>query len=261
MKVITLLNEKGGVGKTTLATHIAMGIARRGKTVVLVDSDAQGHATMMLGAERAPGIYELVVRRQQWKDAVVQIAPEFYGGEKGGSLLLLPSNVETRAIPNIVQDTTVLAMRLAELREYVDVVIIDTPPTPSMLHGSAYMATDYVLYPTQCHYLSIDGFQQAMGRLDAATKQRQAVGLAPIQVMGIVPTMYRSQTVDQQENLSDLQDAHGTKVWEPLANRTAWTEATTFVVPVWSVEGGNRAAAEINRVIDRVMATLYVETG
>ena len=62
MKIVTLLNEKGGVGKTTLATHLAAGLAIRGKRVILVDADPQGHATIAFGLSKEPGFYDLIVR-------------------------------------------------------------------------------------------------------------------------------------------------------------------------------------------------------
>ena len=70
MKTITLLNEKGGVGKTTLAIHIAAGLAIRGKRVVLVDADAQANSTSQLQIAEAPGIHDLLVREAEWNDVL-----------------------------------------------------------------------------------------------------------------------------------------------------------------------------------------------
>lgn len=113
MKVITLLNEKGGVGKTTLATHLAMGMAARGAKVLLVDGDPQGHATIRCGVKKSPGLYELLVRDAQWREVVVNVAPEKFGipGEvlPAGRLWVLPSNVETRNIANSISESSLLA--------------------------------------------------------------------------------------------------------------------------------------------------------
>src|SRR5690242_15083890 len=98
MKIITLLNEKGGVGKTTLAVHIAAGLAARGERVVLVDADAQGHATVMLGMSNEPALHDLLVREASFKDTLRFVAPEVYApyGESKGQLFLLPGDTETR---------------------------------------------------------------------------------------------------------------------------------------------------------------------
>ena len=78
MKIITLLNEKGGVGKTTLATHIAAGLAFRGFRVVLVDADPQGHATVALGLPKEPGLYDLLVRDAPFKSVLRFIPAQVY---------------------------------------------------------------------------------------------------------------------------------------------------------------------------------------
>ena len=76
MKVITLLNEKGGVAKTTMAVHAAAGLAIKGYKVVLIDADAQGHATIALGRQKEPGFYDLIVRGAPFDKVLRRINPE-----------------------------------------------------------------------------------------------------------------------------------------------------------------------------------------
>ncbi|NWF71270.1 MAG: AAA family ATPase [Chloroflexi bacterium] len=113
MITFSLINEKGGIGKTTLATHIAAGLAIRGYRVLLIDADPQGHATFSFGLEKRGGLFDLLVRDAAFKD--VLLAPPltaFAPDPIRGRLFLLPSNVETRAIPNLIDDVTLLAKRL-----------------------------------------------------------------------------------------------------------------------------------------------------
>src|SRR5574341_504243 len=145
MKVITVTSEKGGTGKTTLATHLAAGLAARGKRVLLVDGDPQGHATLSLGLAKGPGLYNLLVRGVDMRYEVVMPAPGpetppptpprkrrgeleergYRSAEQaGGRLYVLPGNEESYAIPTLVNDAEALADALGEAAETLDVTII-----------------------------------------------------------------------------------------------------------------------------------------
>ena len=218
MQIITLLNEKGGVGKTTLATHIAAGLAIKGYRVILADADPQGHASVALGVNRAPGLYDLLVRNESFADVLVPVNPAIIqvpGQPLAGQLYVIPSNEETRAIPLVTSDGAVVYDRFNEIRDVVDVVIFDTSPTPSLLHSAIYMATDSIVYPTECEYLSLDGLVQSLKRRDPIQSEREKMGLGIIEIMGIVPTKYRSQTVLHTRNIETLRKHYGNKVWNP----------------------------------------------
>ena len=255
MKVITLLNEKGGVGKTTLAVHIAAGLAHRGHRVVLVDADPQGHATVMSGLRKEPGIYNLLVRDSAFRDTMRFIQPEQYqipGQTVEGELFVVPSNIETRNIANSISDAFAVSDRFEELAGVIDFVVCDTSPTPSLLHGSIYLATDFIIYPTKCEYLSFDGLVESIRHREAAQAHRDKWNLAPIEVLGIVPTMYRKQTVEHSENLKELRSQFGELVWPPVHQRTIWTEAVTMRQPVFAIAPETKAAAEALALVDRV---------
>lgn len=103
MKVIAIVNEKGGVAKTTTAVTVACGLAARRRRVVLIDTDEQGHVCRALGLAKAPGFFELMQRNKPWKDVLVPIPPEKFlapgrARMSGGHLLIVPSDVETRAM-------------------------------------------------------------------------------------------------------------------------------------------------------------------
>lgn len=255
MKIITLLNEKGGVGKTTLATHIATGLAVRGYRVILVDADPQGHATVALGINRSPGLYNLLVREESFRDNLQLVPPQTYeipGQTTKGQLYVVPGNNETRAIPLMTSDGLVVLKRFSELREHVDVVIFDTSPTPSLLHASIYMATHSIVYPTECEFLSLDGLKMSLQHKDSIQPTREQWGLPNLEVLGIVPMKYRAATVLHSHNLQSLQRYYGDKVWEPLALGTIWGEASQRRRPVFHLAPDSRASDEIWSVVDRV---------
>ena len=107
-RIISIASQKGGVGKTTIATHIAAGLAVRGMRVLLVDADPQGHATVSLGLQKEPGLYDLLVRDATFKSVLRFIPPKSYqipNQAVNGQLFVLPSNVETRNIANSISDS------------------------------------------------------------------------------------------------------------------------------------------------------------
>lgn len=259
MKTITLLNEKGGVGKTTLSTHLASYLALNGKKVVLVDADAQAHATVTLGIAKSSGFYDLMVRDDPFQSVLRMVSPEVYEHpdfEPQGALYLVPSNVETRNIANSISDAFAIAEKFREIEDFVDVVIFDTSPTPSLLHGAIYLATDAILYPTKCEFLSFDGLVESIKHRSQAESHRKRWGLEPIELMGIVPTMFRSKTAEHTENLSEMKKMFGESVWEPIPLRTIWTEITRMHSMVWTAASNSFAAADAMALGKRFMEEL-----
>ena len=259
MKIITLLNEKGGVGKTTLSTHIASYLALKGMKVILVDADAQAHATVTLGIAKSSGFYDLMVRDESFQSVLRMVSPEVYevpGEEVKGALYLIPSNVETRNIANSISDAFAIAEKFDEIRDVVDVVVFDTSPTPSLLHGAIYLATDAILYPTKCEFLSFDGLVESMKHRTQAETHRKRWGLDPIQMLGIIPTMYRGTTLEHEENLQEMKKMFGNAVWKPIPQRTIWTEITRMHSMVWTVAPQSQAAHDAFTLGERFVQEL-----
>jgi chromosome partitioning protein len=260
--VVNITNEKGGTGKTTLSVNMASGLAARGRRVLVIDCDPQGHATVRLGMKKEPSIYNLLVRDEEWARCVRAVPPERFGipGETlpTGKLWVVPSNVETRNIAQSLGDAMVVRERLEELDGTVDVVIIDTSPTPSLLHGAFYSATDYIVYPTELAYTSFDGLVESIRHRMAADKAREAKwGIPPITVAGVVPTKYRSQTNEQKSNLDTLHQQFGSLVWNPIPMRTLWQESESRALPVYAMDPNSEAAGDVWELVDRLESVIY----
>ena len=129
MKALTLLNEKGGVGKTTLAVHIAAALAIRGKQVLLIDADAQANCSGSLDMPVEPMFYNWLVRDFDWSHSLLPVPKDrFSSGQTGckGALYLLPGSTESGAIPLVIGDPLAIHYRMAEIEDWADVVVFDT---------------------------------------------------------------------------------------------------------------------------------------
>ena len=262
MQVITLVNEKGGVGKTTLAVHLAAGLAARGLRVMVMDADPQAHSTIRLGVAKAPKFYDLLVRHDSFSNCAVGIKPERFGfvGETlpTGKLWVVPGNIETRTVNDNMDDMWTIWTRLQELKGAVDVVIFDTSPTPSLLHGSIYLASDGLLIPTKLTHNSFDGLVGTMQRLERGSKIRQQMGMSNLRIMGIVPIAYEKNTIEHNRNLEALQKQYSETVWNPVTKRIIWQETESRALPVWALEPSSPAAADAFEIIDQMEGQLNV---
>lgn len=257
MKILAFHNEKGGVGKTTLATHIAAGLAIRGKRTLLVDADPQGHATVAMNLKKEPMLHDLLVRDMPFQQAVRRVEPDVYappGETVKGELLAIPSDISTRVIPLMTSDVMVVRNRFTELDNVIDVIIFDTAPTPSLLHGSIYMTTDAIIYPTKCEYLSFDGLVESMKHKDEASRARKNLGLEEIKVGGIVPTMYRTGTQADDYGIEVLKERFGKLVWPAVKLRTVWNQASFARRILFNFAPETKAAAEAWRMVEMTEA-------
>lgn len=234
MKVLTFLNEKGGVGKTTMAATIGAGLAIQGYRVLMIDADPQGHLTIAYGVKKQHSLYDLLVRDADFNDpGIVQPIPaELYAMPTSksdtGRLFIVPGNRETRLVAQAL-DSEMFAIRkkMAELEQAnaVDVVIFDTSPTPSALHALIFLATQYIIYPTEVTYLSFDGLVASIQSTTGYSNKKKESGLEEIKLMGIVPTKFRPKTLEHQEKYVSLKKGFGDLVWHPMPQSVVWEEA------------------------------------
>jgi chromosome partitioning protein len=257
LKVITLLNEKGGVGKTTLAVHIAAGLAAHNHRVLLVDADPQGSATRSLGLDWFGGLYRYIVQDASPKEVTAFLDPDAYladGMQSDGYLAVMPGNEETGNITNTAkgQELDVFDRKMMALEPAFDYIVVDTNPTPSALHAIIALGSDYVVVPTMLETLSLDSFGKTISHLAKFQENRTRLLSKELRILGIVPTMAILNTIEHSENLKLLTEEYGNKVWDPIGRRIAWSEATTFRVPVWMLNSSDRATDEAWGLVERV---------
>ena len=193
-RIITVSNQKGGVGKTTTAVNIAADLAVKGMRVLVVDLDPQGNASTALGVEHhngVPGSYEVLVDDESVAD-LVQQSPEH------PNLLCLPASINLAGaeidMVSVPDREKVLARALAEYAQQaqprIDFVFIDSPPSLGLLTINALVAASEVLVPIQCEYYALEGVTQLIANID-----RVKTALNPaLQVSSILLTMFDNRT-------------------------------------------------------------------
>lgn len=253
MRVISLVNEKGGIGKTTLAITLAAGLAARGHRIVLVDADNQAHSTISLRIRPAPALYNLLINGTSWEESLVFIPGENYENHGEGQLFVLPSDESTRNIPNQMKSPLVIRDRFFELDDLVDAIIVDTSPSITALHTGLYFASHYIIYPTQCEYLSIAGLQRSLEHRAKAEQVGKERNIPTASVLAIVPNMFEGRESVQYQNLGWLKGKYGDElVWPPIRKGTVWKQASQMRQPVFTLDRNSKAAMEASRFIEAV---------
>jgi chromosome partitioning protein len=230
-RVLAVANQKGGVGKTTTSVNLAAGLAQAGKRVLLVDLDPQGNATMGSGIDKsklARTVYHVLL-------GLGEIAGIRTRSEQGG-YDLLPANrelagaeVELVGLPNREGR---LRAALATVENDYDFVLIDCPPSLSLLTVNAFVAAEQVLIPMQCEYYALEGLSDLVG-----TIKRVRGNLNPrLEIAGLLRTMFDPRNTLAHQVSQQLEQHFGDKVYKTLVPRNVrLAEAPSYGAPavVW----------------------------
>jgi chromosome partitioning protein len=211
-RVIAFANQKGGVAKTTSTLNLAVAFAEQGHKVLAVDLDPQGNLTMSQGLnpdEIERSMYDVLVHRLPIENVI-------HHGEVDLAVSSIDLAGAELALSGMIGRERALEKALISVRDVYDFVLVDTPPSLGLLTINALVASNGVIVPVQCEYLSLRGLVQLENTLSMIREN-----LNPeVGIQGILPTMYDSRTLHSREAVEILQENFGDLVFKTRIRKT-----------------------------------------
>ena len=212
MQTIAIVNQKGGVGKSTTAVNLGVGLTQLGKKVLLVDADGQANLTEMLGWQQPDELSPTLATMLERVIADKPIAPEEGVLHHAEGVDLMPANIELSGLEvslvNTMSRETVLRTYLSEVRRSYDYILIDCSPSLGMLTLNALTAADKVIIPVQAHYLPVKGLEQLLKTVSKVQRQLNS----NLQVSGILLTMVEGRTNFAKDISNLVRQAYGQSI-------------------------------------------------
>lgn len=241
-KIISITNQKGGVGKTTTTINLGAALAELGKRVLIIDLDPQGNASTGLGIEledRALTTYELLLDDVPLNDVIYQTDHT--------GLFIVPATVDlSSADMELVSNEKRSFLLHDALRQpsmadfHLDYILIDCPPSLNLMTVNAMVASDSVLIPLQSEFFALEGLSQLM----LTIREVRSSANTALRIEGIVLTMYDARNNLSQQVEQDARDNLGELVFQTIIPRNVRvSEAPSFAMPVISYDSASKGAS------------------
>ena len=242
-RVLTVSNQKGGVGKTTTTVNVAAALAAVGAKVLVIDLDPQGNASTALGVPHTadiPSVYDVLIDEFPLAD-IVQVSPE------SPNLLCAPSTIhlagaEIELVSQVAREhrlKTALDEYLATVEERIDFVLIDCPPSLGLLTINAFTAAGELLIPIQCEYYALEGLSQLLGTVRMIQKHLNPT----LTLSTIVLTMYDGRTRLAHQVAEEVREHFAKEVLDTVIPRSVRvSEAPSFGQTVIAYDGQSAGA-------------------
>ncbi len=254
-KIISIVNQKGGVGKTTTSVNLACAVAEAGKKVLLVDMDSQANASTSYGVSLKSlthSVYDVLVNDNDIKEAIIHT--QYFGVD------LLPSHIDLAGaeIEMVVMDSReyLLKKALNQIRHLYDFIFIDCPPSLGLLTLNALAASNSVLIPIQPEYFALEGVSKLINTIRQVKK-----GINPSLCMeGILLTMYDGRLNLTLQVAEEVKRFFGDKVYKNVIPRNVrLCEAPSHGMPVFAYDRYSRGALTYRELAKEFLANQEVK--
>lgn len=246
-RVISVLNYKGGTGKTTTVVNLSAGLAMRGDRVLCIDLDAQGSLATYLGVEHKPALAQLLLGQASWKSCVVPVRQNFdlIPGDASllqaeGSLWRMSDNGGARKI---------LLERMQGVAGY-DFIILDHSPSASLLNESGLRFSSQVIVPVAMNYLALVGTQQVIQTLNTMDR----IPDHDIELALVLPTLFFNRLRKDREVMEILQRYFAGKVADPIRSSVRLAEAPGHKKSIYEYAPKSAGAFDYALLVERVAA-------
>ena len=226
-KIVSVANQKGGVGKTTTTVNLSTILAKRGKKVLLIDTDPQGNATSGLGIEKESDLstYDLLITDVAAEDIIQETAIK--------NLYITPSNMNLAGaevqLVSMMSREQRMKEKLDVIKDKFDFILIDCPPSLGLITLNAFTASDSVLIPVQCEYYALEGLGQLLNTVELVRKHLNK----NLYVEGAILTMYDIRTNLANQVVREVKRFFQNKVYKTVIPRNVKvSEAPSYGMPI-----------------------------
>ena len=226
-KIVSIANQKGGVGKTTTAVNLSTIIAKKGNKVLLIDADPQGNATSGLGVEKEVeySTYDILVNDTTIEQTLQRTSVK--------NLTICPSNISLAGaeveLVSMMSREQRLKEKLESVKEQFDYIFIDCPPSLGLITLNSFTASNSVLIPVQCEYFALEGLGQLLNTVNLVKKHLNK----ELEIEGALLTMYDIRTNLSNQVVKEVKKYFGDKVYKTVIPRNVrLSEAPSYGMPI-----------------------------